>query len=113
MQVTKGGQTGINGEWYEGGQFLPSSPATVKGEFKTVGEQYNATRKQEVAPYVWQVPPTAESRSIYRMVAGVFGKIVKGKMTMVASDQTFRYYKMTRSHVQELCDRWNSGERWV
>jgi len=41
-----GGEVGVNGEFYEGGKFLPS---TEKGKGKTVKLQ----GKVEIAPYVW------------------------------------------------------------
>lgn len=34
-RAVAGGQFGINGEWYEGGQILPTSEYTVKGEFSS------------------------------------------------------------------------------
>lgn len=32
-QAKVGGEIGLNGEFYQGGEFLPSSPNTIKGEF--------------------------------------------------------------------------------
>jgi len=32
-QAKVGGEIGMNGEFYQGGEFLPSSPNTIKGEF--------------------------------------------------------------------------------
>lgn len=34
-RATKGGEYGVNGSFYQGGEFLPTSPNTIKGEFKT------------------------------------------------------------------------------
>ncbi len=33
-QAKAGGEWGINGEWYKGGQFMPASAFTVKGQYK-------------------------------------------------------------------------------
>lgn len=109
-RAAKGGQYGVNGEHYDGGQFLPTSAGTVKGMFKS--GKVNATRKIEIEPYIWAVPPTADSRSLYRNLAGTFCKMVNGKMAIAAPDAVFTYYKMTRQQVQDMADRYNAGERW-
>lgn len=44
MKAKKGGETGINGEFYKGGQFMANSENTVKGAFKA-----NKIKKQKQA----------------------------------------------------------------
>lgn len=56
-QAPKGGCIGLNGESYKGGQFLPTSEATVKGRYTVNAKKFNPSKKQEVAPYKWEVPP--------------------------------------------------------
>lgn len=45
-QAKVGGEIGMNGEFYQGGEFLPSSPNTIKGEFATVKGQKLQARKE-------------------------------------------------------------------
>ena len=44
----KGGETGVNGEWYEGGKFLPSTTQP-----KRKPRSYRATGRVEIEPGVW------------------------------------------------------------
>ena len=52
-QAPKGGTIGRNGDFYKGGQFLPS---TEKPKGKGKGTSYKG-RKVEVAPFVWEECP--------------------------------------------------------
>lgn len=65
-RARKGGETGINGSRYEGGQFLPGSEHTEKGKQKSTRRP--ATGKQEVSPYVWELPPEPGARSLFRSI---------------------------------------------
>ena len=62
----RGGETGRNGEFYKGGQFLPN---TTEG--KRHWNRKRATGKQEIEPGVWADPPSDGARSIYRRLSGV------------------------------------------
>lgn len=64
-QAKAGGEYGVNGEHYEGGQFLPSSPSTVKG----MTPKIKAGGRVETAPYVWEKTPENNVLSIYDRVA--------------------------------------------
>ena len=59
-QAKKGGEIGLNGEFYKGGQFLPSSENTIKGEHKVL-----VTGKREIMPYTWEVQPAHDMLSIF------------------------------------------------
>lgn len=61
-QAQKGGELGVNGEWYEGGQFMPTSETTVKGAIKAT---IRKGAKKEIAPYVWEAAPADDMLSIY------------------------------------------------
>jgi len=51
MRAKKGGEIGVNGEHYEGGQFLPSSPETVKGaQGSSSKRKAPKPRKVQIAP---------------------------------------------------------------
>jgi len=56
-----GGEIGTNGEFYEGGKFLPSTER-AKG---TAKKRRAATRKVEIEPRVWAVCPEG-MRSLFR-----------------------------------------------
>lgn len=109
-RAQKGGETGINGEEYKGGQFLPNTtlPKGVKGN----SAKATKSRKQEIEPYTWEYPPEGK-RSIYSQFAGLFGKIINGDIVVNCSDTTIAYYGKTRKEVEELANRYNNGERWA
>ena len=108
-----GGEIGINGERYDGGQFLPSSPHTIKGEMKKSNAR-KGSGKQEIAPYKWEVAPDGMV-SIFRMIGGVVASYNRGteKMEYSNNAQAEKYYGYTKTEVLELIERYNSGEMWT
>lgn len=107
-----GGEYGANGEWYEGGKFLNTVPENRKRD----GSKPRGTGKQEIAPYVWAIPPDARLVSLYRQFAGVFGIVRDGVAELRTDDrlpQTLQYFGLTMAKVQLMIDRWNAGERWT
>lgn len=124
MDVTtrakKGGEYGVNGEFYNGGEFLPSSPYTVKGATKA--EAKRITRKQEIAPYCWKVAPNGEQsiwsciRSLVYFVESTYSKEA-GKTGIVApvsfSWKGMGWTEQGYNEFKQLVERWNKGERWV
>ena len=56
-----GGEIGVNGEDYKGGQFLPSSAKTVKGAKR----RPLVTGKKPIGPYLWAAQPAPDMVSIY------------------------------------------------
>lgn len=109
-RARKGGETGMNGEFYEGGEFLPNTDLASRA--KGARKPFKAGKRQ-VAPYVWEFQPYEGARAIFTLFAGIFGKVVDGKMIVNCSDQTLDYYKTTRNEAQAMADAWNNGERWV
>ena len=107
-RAKKGGELGANGEWYEGGKFLNTIPENRKRE----GSQPKGSGKSEIEPFVWSVGPDGMV-SIYRQLAGVFGKVVNGVMVVSTSQQTLNYFGRTIEEVDSLAARWNAGERWL
>lgn len=104
-----GGEFGANGEWYEGGKFINTIPENRKREGSAPKRKPG---KQEIAPYQWELPPEGK-RSIYRAFAGIFGKLVDGKLVVLCNDAVFAYTGTTPAEAQALADRWNAGERWT
>jgi len=122
-QAKAGGQRGINGEWYEGGQFLPSSETTVKGEFARGQQAQQAKpRKQEIALYKWEV---SEQESIWQAVGvGAYTKFTKtgysketGAQGILETVEDTNFWQNTseeaQNEIRELVTRWNNGERWI
>lgn len=99
----------MNGEFYQGGEFLPSTELPSRSR-KVVKAK---ARKAQIAPYVWEVAPEGKS-SIYGQLAGIFGKVVDGRMIITnTNESTLAWTGRTLEEVQTLTDRWNSGERWA
>jgi hypothetical protein len=116
-RAKSGGETGANGEWYEGGKFI-----ATRDKPKRAARSRQATRKVEVEPWKWELPPEEGMRPIFkRMGAGVFtGKLEDGQWGLIARDATWRYYFKTeraveraKSEYQAYADRFNAGERWT
>jgi hypothetical protein len=110
-----GGQYGRNGEFYQGGQFLPSSERTIKGEFGNSSKTKKArVRRVEIAPREWAEAPEGK-RSIWKTVAGTFAKYDwdTGNLVLNTNAQMLTYFDTTEAEVQDLVDRWNAGERWM
>ena len=122
-RANKGGQYGKNGEWYDGGQFLPSSETTVKGEFsRSKSQQESKPRKQEIAPYKWEV---SEQKSIWNacMVGAAtkfnktgYSKETGAQGTLETVEDINFWHNMTeemQNEIRDLVSRWNAGERWM
>ena len=118
MRAKKGGETGLNGEWYDGGQFLPSSESTVKGEHGRPSSETRITGKQEIAPYKWVVDPDGR-RAIWPVVNGfcVFQKTgyspEHGATGILTIFDGYNWSSPeSRDVIASLVDRWNNGERF-
>ena len=99
-QAPKGGCIGVNGEFYEGGKFLPSTEKPKRhGSRKLTG-------KQEIEPYVWSLPPAGYD-SIYEALRGMVD--VNFNLNNVAID----YYQEDASAVKSYADLYKSGWRWI
>ena len=111
-RAPKGGTVGMNGEHYEGGQFLPSTTLEKTGR-RNVATTKKA-RKVEISRREW-----VEEREGFRSIFQTYGGIVlafswtDGFCTVCASDVTLNYYHISREDVQALADRYNAGERWT
>lgn len=110
-RAKQGGEYGANGEFYKGGQFLNTVAENPKKEGSK--PKRKKTGKREVAPYTWEVQPTPEARSIYTMLAGVYGRVEGGQMVLNINPQTLSYYGDEQAEIEALANRWNNGERWI
>lgn len=117
-RAKRGGQIGINGHRYEGGQFLPSSKDRLPGSTPAA----KATGKQEIAPFKWETPPAPGLRSLYKVIGpGYFSrKNAAGSYEVNTGAKNYDGSPMTGDMVlncgktlQELIDLYNNGERWI
>jgi len=105
-----GGETAINGEFYHGGEFLPTTqlPSQSKGAKKIA-----APRKQNVEGYKWEIAPVAGLIAIYPQLSGV-QKYDRNTNTF---SPFMPYYSNLSADAQaradELMSKYNAGERWV
>ena len=117
-QAVKGGQIGVNGYFYIGGQFLPSTEEPPKGSKKF---RANPQYKVEIAPYTWEVNREMEGlEPLFRRVfyGGCPCGMNQNKNAFVQKDILNREFW---SHItpeiiaeaEELCNRYNNGERWI
>jgi len=106
VRAKRGGEVGTNGEFYEGGKFLPTTEKP-KGKPAKRG-----SGKQEIEPCRWEVAPEGKS-SIYRRLAGVYGKVVGGMMVLAINPVTLAYFRDDEAEICRLADRYNAGERWA
>lgn len=127
-QAVAGGQTGMNGYHYKGGQFLPNTMAEP-GKWK-VGKKWITGKKELIEPGVYANSPTPFSRSVF-MLAGVgyFTKLGNdGKLSVNHGVYDYGGNPVTAQMVvtpgvagvlgsesitlQDLIDGYNSGMRW-
>lgn len=123
-RAAKGGQYGKNNEWYQGGQFLPSSENTEKGlNGREKANYQDKPRKQEIAPYKWEVS-TQKSLWTACFVGGAsfFTKTGYSKETGAQGYLTFNddfnwqaagWSSEAIEETKAYIERWNNGERWV
>jgi len=123
IRATKGGEHGLNGKFYEGGQFLPNSPQTIKGEATQAKKsQQPAPRKQEIANYKWGV---SSQVAIWGAVGvGAYTKFTQtGYSKETGAQGTLEVIENTpfwqetpeakQAEIKELVNRWNNGDRWI
>lgn len=121
-----GGEIGINGEFYKGGQFLPSTKNPKRSKEKC---GCNSKKKQQYEPYKWSVPPRGKKTSIFSL--GLIGTRLqyagKGFDKIEIIDEKIRLneryienygmfdenYFLHGYKLKELIDMWNSGTRWI
>jgi len=113
-QAKAGGEIGMNGEFYQGGQFMPNSKTTIKGATGT-SERRKGTGKQEIEPYVWEVPPTATAKAI-KTAMTIAMPIWEGRKVVGFKrfEPAIKHYgeMFNGWHIDELIEMYNNGQRW-
>ena len=101
-----GGEYGANGEWYEGGQWIANTDHPKNNKKK-----YTPSRRQEIAPWFYEVPPEGKS-SLYATWSGTWEKCESG--FRCRTDLPVDYWGEDYLKESEaMAQRWNSGERWI
>lgn len=108
-QAKKGGEIGVNGEHYKGGQFMPGSARTVKGEHCSTSSKTGKTRRVLIEPGIL-VEVNQGEKAIFARIRE-FVAIDNGVMRQTASAHTVAYYGLEAS-LPELIRRYNAGERY-
>lgn len=124
-QAKAGGEIGVNGYFYKGGQFLPSTQAEP-GKWKVAGK-WISSKKEQVAPCVWAQQPTPFSRSIF-MLIGAWCVVKDGALVLrenirdcagqalTAQTEIRPGVKgvLTKESIElgALIDAYNAGQRW-
>jgi len=106
-QAKTGGEIGANGELYKGGQFIAESDKTLKGSTKR-----KPPKKQEIAPYKWEVAPEEGLQSIFTQIT-YYCKWADGyDSTFEVIPGIVKSNNADLEQIQDLVNRWNNGERW-
>lgn len=106
-----GGEIGTNGEFYEGGKFMPSTTLPKQEAAKRKA----ASKKQEIALYTWEVAPEVGMWSIWPR-AVVYAMPIREGRTIVRLEPYMPAFSKLDPELQQryaaLMERWNNGERW-
>lgn len=108
-QAKKGGEIGVNGEHYKGGQFMPGNARTVKGEHSSTGRKSGKSRRVLIEPGIF-VEVNNNEKTIFARISA-FVAVENGVMRQTASAHTVACYGMETS-LPDLVRRYNAGERY-
>lgn len=126
-RAQSGGQFGVNGYFYKGGQFLPST--TVEpGKWK-IGKKWVRSGRELVSPGYSENQPTPFSRSIFSMISvwclldpangklAIRENIRDHKGIAITKDDMFRpgvkgVLGAESLSLGEFIDAYNNGQRW-
>ena len=101
-----GGEVGTNGEWYNGGEFLPSTQLPKM----TKTAKRKSSGKRQIAPYKWEVAPAEMDNPIalYSLLAGTWMDLDNKPFIPLCNSQG-----VDPANVQTLIDRYLAGEKWI
>jgi hypothetical protein len=110
-QAPAGGITGINGDFYEGGQFLPS---TERPKHHQPAPKHTGPRREMIAPFTWEDRPEGK-RSIYAALVGTDCEITPdGFMRRYAGlNPAYQRDTIWGHDIEDLIDSYNNGDRWI
>jgi len=107
-----GGQVGMNGETYKGGQFLPNTQLPKQG-----GAPRSKAKRSNLALIEPGVLVDADEGQVAifgstRDLVYVEGGVMRICPHLDNDEHPCWNYHGTREEYQQLCDRYNRGERW-
>ena len=111
-QATKGGEFGANGQWYDGGRFIN----TIAENDKKSGSRNQKIGKRQIEQFTWELQPFAGARAIFSLTVGSGARIIDAQTIEPVPSiypNGVAYNGETIEECQELCDRFNRGERWI
>jgi hypothetical protein len=108
-RANKGGETGMNGYEYAGGQFMPTTEMPPKVRRRLASYMRG---RQQVEPRVWELPPTVNSRALFEVYCHLIG-VVNGVANVIAKPESLAYYCETAEYMSEICAAYNAGARWM
>lgn len=108
-RATTRDQVGANGELYQPGQFISTVDKPKKKRDARIAAAKE--RKQEVAPYTWEKPPSAYHTSIFRHYAGT-ALARSGDELVVYQPFKAKNPELDWDQIQLLADKYNQGDRW-
>lgn len=127
-QAKKGGEMGVNGAWYEGGQFLPSSENTIQG-LQAHKDYPRAGGRKLIAPYVWGTAPADGMLSIFDRIEhfcldnrkacqyvkgqGFQGLQLEPYDRLMTDCYNRPFLPEHKAWITSMAERWNRGERWI
>lgn len=106
-RAAKGGQIGVNGDFYEGGKFLPRNPERPRQDCTGAKK----ARKIQIEPYVWIEAPAGFGALIEQIVGADYDRATK-QFTMLAANRAI-WQRHDRAKIEKLVALFNRGERVV
>lgn len=101
-QAAYNGEIGANGKAYVKGQFIAE-----QAECHTTATKGKSSGKQEIAPYVWEVPEDSTQRSIYSFISAFVNFHTGARLYEAAA-----FSNIPAEQLDSLADRYEAGERW-
>jgi hypothetical protein len=106
-----GGEIGMNGESYKGGEFLPNTQLASQHKDRKIAAK---ARKMEYEPYKWDFAPVAGMIAIYPQLSGNYGKYNRAANTFeVFTPYVSNLPADQQAKATDLVNRYNAGERWI
>ena len=109
-RAQKGGETGVNGEFYEGGKFIANTDR-AKGSPKPQGKLRKYLAEPGKLVEAPALDPGEYAGAILPMLAGIELYDASAKTFRLNPDIAPGYYG-THQERQESIDRYNGGARW-
>lgn len=103
-----GGEVGVNGLWYEGGQWIANTELLPRPRSK----QGPGTGKQQVEPYKWEAHPQGK-RALYQVFSGLWVRKADGLFAVNPHANSAVFSAEHLEAAAKAAARYNAGERWV